>query len=164
MGLTCKPAERAMFASAADVCAGDQIIGIMGVISTATQKLFDLQTPIVAAELELDPLLASYPPRHQVSSLARFPGIERDISVVLDEAVTWEQVSREVIAAQPALLEDLRFLVTYRGKPIPAGKKSVSLRMLFRDPAATLRHEQVDPQVSAVVERLKVTLGAELRA
>ncbi|MCC7191894.1 MAG: phenylalanine--tRNA ligase subunit beta [Phycisphaeraceae bacterium] len=164
MGMTCKPTTSTVFTSAAEVCVGDQVIGVMGAISSATQKLFDLQTPLVAAELELDLLLASYPPKHQVSSLTRFPGIERDISIVLDEAVTWEQVSREVIAAQPALLEDLRFLVTYRGKPIPAGKKSVSLRMFFRDPTATLRHEQVDPQVGAVVERLKATLGAELRA
>jgi phenylalanyl-tRNA synthetase beta chain len=39
----------------------------------------------------------------------------------------------------------------------------VSFRMVFRDPAATLRHEQVDPQVAAVVDRLKSKLGAELR-
>ena len=136
----------------------------MGLIAPATQKLFDLATPVVAAELALDVLLALYPPKRKVRPLPRFPGIERDVSVVLDEGVAWERVRAEAEAVKPALLEDLRFLVAYRGKPIPKGKKSVSFRMTFRDPAATMRHEQADGQVTAVVERLKEKLGAELRA
>jgi phenylalanyl-tRNA synthetase beta chain len=57
----------------------------------------------------------------------------------------------------------LRFVTTYRGKPIPAGHKSVTFRLVFRDPQTTLRHEQVDPQVAAVVERLGKELGAQVR-
>ena len=54
-------------------------------------------------------------------------------------------------------------ILNVRGKPIPAGRKSVTFRMMFRDPDTTLRHEQVDPQVASVVDRLKAELGAELR-
>jgi phenylalanyl-tRNA synthetase beta chain len=142
----------------------DMSLGVAGLIAPAAQKAFDLQTPVVAAELDLEELLAPYPPRRVVTPLARFPGIERDLSVVVDEGVSWNQLRSQVYATSPALMEELRFLVTYRGKPIPGGKKSVSFRMVFRDPAATLRHEQVDPQVTAVVDRLKREVGAELRA
>ena len=51
----------------------------------------------------------------------------------------------------------------FRGKQIGAGKKSVTLRMVFRDPERTLRHEEVDPQVDAVVKALEGGTGASLR-
>jgi phenylalanyl-tRNA synthetase beta subunit len=47
---------------------------------------------------------------------------------------------------------------------VGAGKKSVTLRLRFRDDKRTLRHEEVDPQVATVVEKAKAELGAELRA
>jgi phenylalanyl-tRNA synthetase beta subunit len=46
---------------------------------------------------------------------------------------------------------------------VGAGKKSVTLRLRFRDPERTLRHEEVDPLVSRVVARLGEETGAELR-
>ncbi|MCX5661653.1 MAG: phenylalanine--tRNA ligase subunit beta [Planctomycetota bacterium] len=158
------PASHAAFSAAAVVKLAGREVGHMGLIAPAVLKLADLQAPVVAAELDLEAWLEAYPPVRQVSQLARHPGIERDLSVVVDEAVAWDQIRREVLATSPALLERVNFLIAYRGKPISAGKKSVSFRMLFRDPEATLRHEQVDPQVGTVVARLKEKLGAELRA
>jgi phenylalanyl-tRNA synthetase beta chain len=61
------------------------------------------------------------------------------------------------------MLEDLTFLTIFRGKQIGKGKKSLSLRMRFRNPDATLRHDEVDPQVNAVIEKLKQGVAAELR-
>ncbi len=138
-------------------------IGWYGVLNAATRKLFDLQTELTAGEVELEPLLTCYPPQRKVQALPRIPGIERDLSVIVDETVTWERIAASALATEPALLERMWFITTYRGKPIPPGRKSVSFRMLFRDPAATLRHEQVDPQVAGIVERLKQEVGAELR-
>ena len=77
--------------------------------------------------------------------------------------MTWSQIERGVRDADPAMLEGLQFLTVFRGKPIAKGRKSVSLRMVFRDPDATLRHDEVDPQVNAVVDNLKQAVDAELR-
>lgn len=152
-----------VFATAGMVVCGGTTIGLMGLISDATRDRFAVQTPQVAAELDLPALLAIYPPARVVGALPKFPGIDRDLSVIVDEAVAWTKVAAAVSDAAPAMLEDLVFLGVYRGKPIPTGKKSVSLRMRFRDPATTLRHEQVDPQVAAVMESLSQQLEARLR-
>ena len=154
------------FAAAARVFVGDKELGLLGVVGPSTIKAFEAQgsSPIIVAELNVEPLIALYPPQRSLRPLARFPAIERDLSVVVDEATTWEQIHGEVVAAQPALLEETAFLVTYRGKPMTQGQKSVSFRMLFRDPAGTLRHDQVDGQVNAVTARLREKLKAELRA
>lgn len=167
--------EHPLYEAAANVLLNGEPIGVIGVlhqkpaidkargITKQAQDLCDLITPMVAAELELPPLVELYPPTRIVQDLPTYPAIERDLSVVVDEPITWAQIEATVRDLSPALMEDLSFMKVYRGKPIEKGQKSVSFRMLFRDPDATLRHEQVDPQVAAVVAALKDKLGAELR-
>jgi phenylalanyl-tRNA synthetase beta chain len=161
--VTIEPGRAEGFAGAGLVHCNECIMGVLGAIDPAVVKAFDLQTPVVAAELDLDALIASYPPPRRVSELPRYPGIERDLSIVIDESAPWQRVATTVADVKPELLESVAFVGTYRGKPIEKGRKSVTLRMLFRDPQRTLRHEEVDPQVQRVVEALHRTLGATLR-
>jgi len=157
-------AQMANMSVSARVHVAGSDVGYIGVLDHACRDSFDLQSEIVLAEIDIDLLLTHYPPDHQVAQLARFPAIERDISIVVDEAVCWQQIESHVHATLPKLLESLSFVVTYRGKPIAKGQKSVTLRMQFRDPANTLRHDQVDPQVDAVIKRLQSELNAQLRS
>jgi phenylalanyl-tRNA synthetase beta chain len=156
--------EDQRFAAAAAIKLGDREVGRFGLLRPDLQKSFALQTPVALLEADYAPITALYPPRHGGIDLPRFPAIERDLSVIVAEPVRWAQLERTIRAVDPPLLESVRFLTTYRGKPIEKGYKSVSLRMVFRDPAQTLRHEQVDPQVAAVVEALGEQCGATLRA
>lgn len=157
------PAERPSFSDALMVSLGGHQLGWLGLIDRACTRLFELQAPVVGAELDLDGLLKLYPPQHDIRPLPKFPRIGRDLSVVVAEKVRWDEIQDQVLASGPRLLEDIAFIGVYRGKPIPRGEKSVSFRLLFRDPQATLRHEEVDPQIAAVVERLDIQLGARLR-
>ncbi|MCC7147080.1 MAG: phenylalanine--tRNA ligase subunit beta [Phycisphaeraceae bacterium] len=162
--LTLSPATWPCFAAASGVALADQPIGWIGVVDAKIQALFDLQTPVVAAEVELEPLLALFPPQRKVTSLAKYPAIERDLSVVVAEDVPWAQIEKVLADTPLERLESSGFVGVYRGKPIEAGKKSVTFRLIFRDPQTTLRHEQVDPQVRRVVAKLHDSLGAVLRA
>ncbi len=142
-------------------------LGSFGLVAPCARKAFDLADTLLFADLEAEALLALYPPRRASGALPRFPAIDRDLSVVCDEATPFATLENAVRAANPALLEEVSFITTYRNAKEGAfpgpGKKSVSLRLLFRDPERTLRREEVDGQVAAVVEKLK-TAGAELRA
>ncbi len=60
-------------------------------------------------------------------------------------------------------VERVSFVGVYRGRQTGPGRKSVTLRLRFRDPARTLRHEEVDPQVEAIVGLARESLGAQLR-
>ncbi|MEM7624627.1 MAG: phenylalanine--tRNA ligase subunit beta [Planctomycetota bacterium] len=153
----------AVYAAAGRVLLAGRPIGTLGLVSPAVRDAMDVQTPQVAAELDLPVLLDLYPPTREVGALPKFPGIERDLSVIVDEGVAWTQIESAVAAAGPEMLEELSFVGVYRGKPIAPGSKSVSLRMRFRDPERTLRHDQVDPQVATVVASLGERVGAELR-
>ena len=142
----------------------DQRLGGFGLIRGDLRSAAGVQSVVAALEVDLDPLLQLFPPPRQVDELTRFPGIERDLSLILNEAVTWKQIESVIVGVAPDLLEASEFLGIYRGKPIPAGQKSVSLRLRFRDPRQTLRHEQVDPQMAAVVDAVTDQLNASLRS
>ncbi|MBL9032505.1 MAG: phenylalanine--tRNA ligase subunit beta [Phycisphaerae bacterium] len=143
------------------VMLGEQEIGRIGLASRAALGVAGADIPAALAEVALDRLIEGYPPKRRVEALAAFPGIERDVSLVVDEAVTWERV-RGVSTGLP-LLEGAWFIGTFRGKQVGAGKKSVTIRLAFRDPARTIRHEEVDPQVGEFVRAAAERLGAVLR-
>lgn len=142
----------------------NQLLGRYGPATEAIVRQFDLQTPVLLAELDYAPLLAAYPPQPQVTPLPRYPAIERDLSIVVDEATPWAGIERTVRQAEVALMERVDFVTVYRGKPIASGRKSVTLKITFRDPERTLQHDEVSEQVQTVVQRLERELGAELRA
>ena len=157
------PIEVEGYSPAAAVVLSGQPLGVFGVVDAKLADQFGLQTQVIAAQLDLESLLALYPSTHEAGELPKYPAIERDLSVVVDEATPWQSIADTISGANPALLESADFVGTYRGKQVGKDKKSVTLRMQFRDPATTLRHEQVDPQVETVVKALGEKIGAELR-
>ncbi len=161
--LAFEPVDVPKFAPAAKVMLGGEECGRVGVLNEGLLDKFGLQSPVVLAEVDYEPFVEKYPPKRTVGNLPRFPGIERDLSIIVEEAITWQQVEQAIRDADPAMLEDLQFLTIFRGKQIGKGKKSLSLRMLFRNPDVTLHHDEVDPQVNAVVGKLKSAVGTELR-
>ena len=148
---------------AAVIKLGDMMTGSFGLTKQAFTDHFGLQTRVVSALICMQNITSLYPPTHEAGELPKYPAIQRDLSVVVDEATPWQSIAETITTANPALLESTNFVGTYRGKQVGKGKKSVTLRMQFRDPSTTLRHEQVDPQVETVVKALGEKVGAELR-
>ncbi len=147
-----------------DGAAGSIELGYLGLPTSDTLALFDLQRPVVVAEFELEPLLDAYPPTPRVGALPAFPGIERDLSVVVPSATPWAQIESTVADLDLDRLRAIAFVCTYAGKQVGEGKKSVTLRLAFRDDDRTLRHEEVDPQMERAVGALREAVGAEVRS
>lgn len=138
-------------------------VGVLGLVSGDVLKSADVDIPVAAAELDLDQLIAMYPPKTSVSKLPAFPAIERDLSLILDEATPWAEVDGLIRGSSLEHFESLDYVGAFRGKQVGSGKKSVTLRMRFRHPSSTLRHEDVDPQMSRIIDRATKDLGAEIR-
>ena len=166
--LEVKPAELPMpglkNSPAAELLARGERIGYSALIQGNLLERFGLERPAIACELGLPHLLNLYPPAVHVQAPPAFPSIERDLSLIVTENTPWRQIESLINDANPERLVSIGLIETYRGKPIEPGKKSVTLRLLFRDPERTLRHEEVDPQMTTIIERASAELGAEVRA
>ena len=139
-------------------------IGSVGVISREVATFYDLRNPTAAAELDLELLVSIFTPIRRAQPLPRFPTIQRDLSIVVANAVRWADISAAIHADNTQFLQSVEFVGTFRNAQIGSGKKSVTLTLVFRDPQATLRSEHVDQQVKTVLTLLAGRFNATLRS
>jgi phenylalanyl-tRNA synthetase beta chain len=164
--LESRPIEECFFASGhgAELTLGGQRFGYLGQISDAAAKQFDLRAPYAVLELNVEVLEAAADLVCKFRSLAQFPSIDRDLNLVVDEAVTWKQLADVVRGAAGAELEQLVFRDVYRGKQIDAEKKSVLFSLTFRAADRTLTNEEVDRFQATILDACGRKLGAVLRS
>jgi phenylalanyl-tRNA synthetase beta chain len=148
----------------ARICVNGQPIGMAGVLSDEVKAKFDLEgINICAAELDYNRLEQMQSDAVTFEPLSRFPAIGRDLSLLLDESVTWESITAAIEKAKCDKLEQTKFVGIYRGKGIEAGKKSLTLTLRFRDEDGTLTHEQVDGFEEKIVSKITKATDAVLR-
>ncbi len=138
-------------------------LGFAGIIDPKITSALDIESEVAAAELDFNILMSHFGVLAQVKPIPRFPSVVRDLSLILDEAILWDQVTAAIESKAPAQLEKISFVDIYRGKPIPKGKKSLTLSLRFRDEDGTLTHETVDTYEKPIVDALAGQFGAELR-
>ncbi len=138
-------------------------VGYMGVINGTALRAFGVDHPCVGAELGVAGLLAHYPPKALAHELPRFPAIDRDVSLIVDDATTWAGIAGLVESLDLDLHTGHAMVGVYRGSNIGAGRKSVTVRLEFRDDERTLRREEVDPQIQRLADAASRELGAEIR-
>ena len=114
--------------------------------------------------MHLGEFLTHYPPDVQSRTLPNQPAIERDITIIIDENVLWVDLCDAINKLNLVFLEDTSFVTTFRGKNVESGKKSLTLRLRFRDAKRTLTHDEINEPVSSVAELLTKTFAAEIRS
>ncbi len=163
--VTVRPRDQPHFVPGrgAEVLLNGQSLGWLGELSRDVTDKLDLRDSVIAAVLDLATLEASPNLVPTVAELPRYPSISRDLNFVLDEATTWDALSETVRAAAGPSLDALTFGSQYRGKQIPADKKSYVLTVSFRAADRTLTSDEVDAAVKSVLEACSAKLSAALR-
>jgi phenylalanyl-tRNA synthetase beta chain len=158
------PAELVWAQEGAEIKVNSEVTGHAGIVSEAVRQELDVEDiSVCAAELEFESLLSLAGAAAEVKPIPRFPAIQRDLSIVVEENIRWADIISAVESGAPAELEDVEFVGIYRGKGIAAGKKCVTLSLRFRDEDGTLTHETVDGFQGEIVAGLSESTAAELR-
>jgi len=156
--------------AAAGIELDGSMCGYAGLLSDSAIRGADLPTASSAArpavaEFDLGILTANADYTRRYLPLARFPAVERDLNVVLDSDVNWGAVRQSVAASGAEHLETVNFVNEFRDeKRFGPGRKSVTARMVFRNPERTLLSEEADDGVRKALDALKHAFGATLRA
>jgi len=163
--LDLKPAEcGGMDAKAsAEILLDGQPAGALGQISAEALKHYALERPIAAAAMRLDVLQDRASLKRTYRPVGRFPAVRRDLSLIVDDATTWARLRGVLDGVDQPLRTDVQYVTTYRGRPIPEGKKSVTMTLVYQSQTATLRSEQVDAEMAAVTEAFAAAMAAEVR-
>ncbi len=143
--------------SAVQVNLGGEPVGLVGAV-----LLPGIAGEVWGGELYLDPILERARDL-PFAEFSRHPGMRRDLNVVVAEDLLWQQLSDAVLSLTLENLQAVEFSDVYRGKQVPAGRKSVLFSLKFQGEDRTLTGEEVDREVERLVRYLGASFGAELR-
>ncbi|MGH7853667.1 MAG: phenylalanine--tRNA ligase subunit beta, partial [Candidatus Binatia bacterium] len=115
-------------------------------------------------ELDFEKLLEYAPRRITINALPRFPGVERDVALVVDRDFASQQVINWIKGLGETLIEHVEVFDQYLGAPIPEGKKSLAYKISYRAEDRTLTDTEINELHRRLVEQLGKTFGAERRS
>jgi len=143
-----------------------QPVGVLGELHPAVVAAYELPegVPVLAAELDAGLLLQKVEENHRVRPVPRFPAVQQDIAVVVDEALPAAELEAAIREGGGPLLADFRLFDIYRGEQIGPGKKSMAYNLWFQAPNKTLTDKIVAKQQARLVKHLERKLGAKLRS
>jgi len=158
------PIEHGFYARGrgAEIRLGDRLLGVMGETGKGAMEAYDLSRPPCVAELDFETLAAAARPETTYSPLAAYPASERDLAVVVDEAVTWAEIEQTIRRLDLPNLEGITFFDIFRGRPVPPGRKSIAFTLTFRAPDRTLTRDEVESARQRCIEALE-GIGAQIR-
>ena len=150
---------------AARIHSGEQAIGAVGEVHPETARRFALRETAFVFELDLEALAAQVPGIRQIRPIPRFPSVSRDISLIVEGAVPAGDVADALKSADVPgreLVETAFLFDLYEGEGIPAGRRSLSFRLVYRSPSETLSDERVNAIHSAIADHVLRQFNAEL--
>jgi phenylalanyl-tRNA synthetase beta chain len=147
---------------AAQILCPERMLGIVGEVDTQVVNAYSIKQPTFIFELDLEMLGQVWPGDTQMAPIPRFPSTTRDITVIVDQDIESGRMLDAVIHFGEKLVEDLYLFDVFSGDPIPAGKKSVSFRVVYRSDQRTLEDDTVNGIHHHLTHRLITEFGAAL--
>ncbi|MCL2540305.1 MAG: phenylalanine--tRNA ligase subunit beta, partial [Firmicutes bacterium] len=147
----------------ADMFVGNNKVGYMGKVHPVVLKNLemDVNTNIYLFELSLNKLPDTK--KRKPKPLPKFPASERDLAVVVDETVAAGELLDLVKSKAGSNCESVEFLDEYKGIQIGSGKKSIALRLVFRNASATLTDTEVQGCMDLILTALETKYNAKIR-
>lgn len=139
-------------------------IGVLGVVRRAVRDEWRISDPAAVAEIRTADILGGVFTLKRIRELAPYPPIQRDIAMLVDEAVTNEAVMDIIRGAAPRELERIELFDVFTGKNTGPGRKSMAYSLIFRSAEKTLTDEQANGYYDVVKRALEKALpGIEIR-
>lgn len=142
------------------VTAGGTAVGMVGELHPEVAKPFGLKQTAFIFELQLDLLRPLFSDAKQARPMPKFPPTDRDITLIVDRSVEAGAVVASVLGAREPLVEEAFLFDVYEGEKMPKGKKSISIRIVYRSPSETLEDEAVSPVHEKISTGLMQTFNA----
>ena len=141
-----------------------EVFATLGTVSPGLAKKFDVRQPVFAAEI-VWPVLLKLISRVKVKfqEMPKFPEVRRDLALLVDESVSYADLSNAAFKAVKKILKQVTLFDVYRGDKIPEGKKQYALNFVLQDPEKTLTDNEVEKAMSRLLATYQNSFGATLR-
>ena len=143
---------------------GDEKVGDLALLAKKVSMACGIKNMnVMLFQLDQDSLVPLKSRTNTFTHLAEYPMTDYDISLLVDGSVQWKDVAQTVRGIKSELLHGAAFVDEYRGKQVPAGKKSLTLRLAIGSKDKTLTSAEIEKVASGVLNKIAKRFGAELR-
>lgn len=147
----------------ANITVGKDIIATIGEVHPAVLENYGIEKRVYLAEVNVTKIVKYSRQNKKYVEVPKFPAVERDIAVIVDEKVEVGQIEKIITKKSKKLLESATLFDIYRNEKIGNNKKSVAYSLIFRDKKKTLSDEEINTTMENIISELEKVLGAELR-
>ncbi|MFD2248338.1 phenylalanine--tRNA ligase subunit beta [Pontibacter ruber] len=141
----------------------DTVVAQIGVVEQQVARALEVKEQVWYAELNWDYLLKKYRSSLVAEELPKFPEVRRDLSLVLDRNITFDQLKQVAFRTERKLLQDVNVFDVYEGDKIEAGKKAYALSFTLLDRQQTLTDKVIDSIMNRLMQQFEKQLGAVIR-
>lgn len=161
--VTSLPFENDVFAEGLALAVGKDIIVEFGTVKKSVLKHFDIKQEVLYADFAWDKIQKYVSTKIKFTDIPKYPEVRRDLALLLDENVKFEQIYNIAKQTEKGLLKDVNLFDVYEGNNLPEGKKSYAVSFILQDDSKTLTDTQIDKIMSKLQGNFESQLGASLR-
>jgi len=158
------PSENSIFSEGISVSVRKKHLLEMGLVKQNITNAFDLKEDVFYADINWKLVLdLAKGAKIQYQDIPKYPAVKRDFALLLDENVTFKEIYELALQTERSLLKDITLFDVYKGKNLPAGKKSYAVSFTLLDTSKTLSDKQIEKTMTKLENNYVQKLGASLR-
>ncbi len=137
----------------------------LGSVDKKRLKMFDIEQEVYFADFNWMQVLEMMDTRPTTFvPLPKYPEVRRDLSMVLEKDVKFEDIRKTAAKAEKSILKSIGIFDVYEGDKIEKGKKSYAVSFILQDETRTLTDKYIDQVMNNIASALEKELGAQIRA
>ncbi|MBK3518508.1 phenylalanine--tRNA ligase subunit beta [Carboxylicivirga marina] len=153
-----------LFAEGLSLVQGDKSVIDFGLVDGKLLKAFDIDTPVYFAEIKWDIILKKSGKKEVTfTEISKFPEVKRDLALVINQDVKFEQVKQIAHKTEKKLLKRVSLFDVFEGEKLGAGKKSYAVSFILQDETKTLNDKQIDKIMNKMMSNYERELNAIIR-
>jgi phenylalanyl-tRNA synthetase beta chain len=143
---------------------GEKELGTLGLVDEKLLKLAEVRQDVWYTELDWDLLTKKASGLKKYQEISKYPEVRRDLSLVIDKAVSYDQVKAVAEKAGGKLVRKIGVFDVYQGDKIDAGKKAYALSFILQDLENTLTDKVIEKTMSKLIQAFQDQVGAIIRS
>jgi phenylalanyl-tRNA synthetase beta chain len=158
-----QPADNGLFQYGLTYTLNSKSVVTFGLLQPKLTKLADAKVPVFYADFDWAFLMKRYSGKTNYADVPRFPEVRRDLSLVVDKAVSFLQIEQVANQTERKLLTGLNVFDVYEGANLGAGKKAYAVSFTLQDATQTLTDPVIDKTMQRLMTAFERELGATIR-
>lgn len=155
--------ESNIFSFGVNYTYNNKVIAQAGMVSNKILQMNSIEQDVFYAEIYWETLVELYKEKVSFQEISKYPEVQRDLSLVLDQEVSFQEIKNIAEKTERNLLKSVNVFDVYVGKSIPDGKKAYALRFILQDNKKTLNDKAIDKTMKKLRSAFENQLAAVIR-